>query len=154
MKRKVIKFIKILYGPFIRWISNELNNTPYVHGNWERIKIGKRVSLVNTTLNTASGNIVINDDVIFGHNCMLLTGRHDFKNGVRKKLIGERDTPFEGYDILIQEGCWIASGSIIVGGVSIGKNSIVAAGAVVTKNVPDFSIVGGVPAIIIGCTKN
>lgn len=129
-----------------------VQSSPYVHGSCDRISIGKGVSLVNTVLNTASGRICIENDVIFGHNCMLLTGRHDFKHGKRKKLSGEVDTPSEGYDIKIKEGCWLASGSIVVGGITIGRNSIVAAGAVVTKDVPDHSIVAGIPAKVIGST--
>lgn len=152
MKKRIKLFIKFLLHPFQNWIVKVTQNNPYVHGSWDRISIGQRVSLVNTVLNTASGFINIEDDVIFGHNCMLLTGRHDFKNGKRKKLLGEVDTPFEGYDINIKKGCWLASGSIVIGGVTIGSNSIVAAGAVVTKNIPDNSIVAGVPAKIIGST--
>ena len=131
-----------------------VQSRPYVHGSWDRVSIGEGVSLVNTVLNTASGRIRIENDVIFGHKCMLLTGRHDFKHGKRKKLLGEVDTPFEGYDINIKEGCWLASGSIVVGGITIGRNSIVAAGAVVTKDVPDHSIVAGIPAKVIGSTLN
>lgn len=61
--------------------------------------------------------------------------------------------PSSGYDIHIGQGCWIASGAIISGGVIIGNNVIVAAGAVVTKNIPDYAIVAGVPATIIGDTR-
>jgi acetyltransferase-like isoleucine patch superfamily enzyme len=154
MKRRINRFLQFLLHPLKVWIVKVVQNRPYVHGSWDRVSIGKGVSLVNTVLNTASGTISIENNVIFGHNCMLLTGRHDFKHGKRKKLLGEVDTPFEGYDINIKEGCWLASGSIVVGGITIGKNSIVAAGAVVTKNVPDHSIVAGVPAIVIGSTLN
>jgi len=52
-------------------------------------------------------------------------------------------------DISIQDGCWIGIGAIILQGVTIGEGSIIAAGAVVNRNVPPNSIVGGVPARII-----
>jgi acetyltransferase-like isoleucine patch superfamily enzyme len=151
--RKILSHIfDYLLLPFKGWIIKVVQTRPYVHGSWDRVFIGDRVSLVNTLINTASGNIYIEDDVIFGHNCMLLTGRHDFKNGKRKKLSGEVDTPHEGYDIRIRSGCWLASGSMVVGRVTIGTNSIIAAGAVVTKDVPDHSIVAGIPAKVIGST--
>ena len=51
--------------------------------------------------------------------------------------------------IVIEDGAWICSGATICGGVTIGKNSVVAAGAVVTRDVPPFSLVGGVPAKVI-----
>ena len=53
--------------------------------------------------------------------------------------------------IKIEDGCWICSGAIICGGVTIEKNSVVAAGAVVTKDVPANSLVAGVPAKVIRC---
>ncbi len=51
--------------------------------------------------------------------------------------------------ITIEDGCWICSGAIICGGVTIGKNSIVAAGAVVTRDMPSNVIIAGVPARVI-----
>ena len=49
-------------------------------------------------------------------------------------------------DIIIEEGAWIGANVTILGGVTIGKGSVVAAGAVVTKDVPPYTLVGGVPA--------
>jgi acetyltransferase-like isoleucine patch superfamily enzyme len=60
----------------------------------------------------------------------------------------------EGKDITVGRGTWIASGAIVLGGVRIGENAIVAAGAIVTRDVPDFQIVGGVPAKSIGDTRD
>lgn len=51
--------------------------------------------------------------------------------------------------VTVEEGCWICSSATICGGVTIGKNSVVAAGAVVTQDVPPDSLVGGVPARVI-----
>ena len=51
--------------------------------------------------------------------------------------------------ITIKDGCWICSGATVCGGVTIGENSIVAAGAVVTRDVPPNSIAAGVPARVI-----
>jgi acetyltransferase-like isoleucine patch superfamily enzyme len=51
--------------------------------------------------------------------------------------------------VTLSEGCWIGLGAVILPGVTIGRNAVVAANAVVTKSVPDYAIVGGVPAKII-----
>ena len=134
----------------IRAFQKELFNSSYFHGDPRRVQIGENVSTVNTIFNTGSGDIYVGDNTIFGHNVMLLTGRHEFIKGVRKKILtGESDTPKTGYDIKIGSGCWIASGAIVIGGVTIGNNVIVSSGAVVMKNVPDGVMVSGVPAKIV-----
>lgn len=129
-----------------------------------KVSLGKKVAVANTLFNVSSGSIIIGDYTIFGQNVMVLTGRHNFSQGQRagSDLVrntdawggGELEVPSSGYDIHIGTGSWIASGAIITGGVKIGDHVIVAAGAVVTKDVPDHAIVGGVPATIIGDTRN
>lgn len=139
--------------PVRRWVVRVVHTTPYVHGDSNRVHLGRRTSLLDAVLNTASGIIEIEDDVIFGHGCMVLTGRHEFAKGKRKRLsLGTADTPSEGFDIRIGTGTWIASGAIIVGGVTIGEHSIIAGGAVVTHDIPSHSIAAGIPAQVIGST--
>lgn len=121
-----------------------------IHGPPDRLHLGKNVTPSHNQLyNTRSGHIYIGDGTGLSHNCMLLTGRHEFENG-KLKQPKSRQVPTEDYDIRIGSGCWIASGAIIIGGVTIGDNCIVAAGAVVTRDFPDGCIIGGVPAKIIG----
>ena len=77
-----------------------------------------------------------------GPNCQFYTPNHpmDFM---------ERRKPQEtGYPITIGEDCWIAGGVIICPGVTIGNRCIIAAGSVVTKDVPDDSLVAGCPAVV------
>lgn len=109
-------------------------------------KYDEEYPFVNTIFNTGSGTITLGDGVIFGHNCMLLTGKHNYKAKDKNTL--KYDVP-QGRNIVIGDGCWIASGAMIMGGVTIGKHSVVAAGAIVTKDVPDYSFVAGIPAKII-----
>lgn len=136
---------RAVHGAYMR----EAVRHHYCHGDPGRLEIGARVSTVNTLFNVASGRIIVGDDTIFGHNCMVLTGRHDFVKGRRKSLAtGDPDTPASGSDIYIGKGCWIASGAIIVGPVKIGDNTIVAAGAVVTRDLPEGVFAAGVPAVV------
>lgn len=88
--------------------------------------------------------VTIEKDAFSGHDVMILTGSHDytFFGDARKARGG-------GGPIHIKEGAWLASRCMILGGVTVGKHAVVCAGAVVTKNVPDYAVVGGVPAKVI-----
>jgi acetyltransferase-like isoleucine patch superfamily enzyme len=145
--------------PFLKYFYD----TYFVSGSIDRLKIGERSALANTIFNVASGSITIGDRVIFGQGVMVITGRHEFRNGVRISLDpkeddgswgGNSEVPNEGFDISIGNGVFVASGAIILGKCLIGNNCIVAAGAVVTKSFPDYSIIAGIPARIIGDTRD
>ena len=149
--------------PVVRFFEYFSKNTYYVEGSGGMLTIGDRVGMANTHCNLSSGSITIGDRCIFGPNVMLITGRHRFSGGMRASLSvtdvdlgwggGRLEVPDSGYDIVIGEGSWICAGAIVSGGVTIGRHAIVAAGAVVTKDVPDHAIVGGVPANVIGDTR-
>ena len=106
---------------------------------------------MNTIFNVISGTIHVGDDTIFTHNCMVLTGTHNFVNGIRGDLHNPPipETPSEGRDIHIGTGCFIASGVIILGNVTIGDNVIVGSGSVVSKDIPGHCFAAGVPAKVI-----
>ena len=144
MKKNIKKIILRLYNT----VYKKVHRLYYVHGKWENLILGENIILNNTICNTVSGKIIIGDNTIFGHNCMLLTGNHEFKDGKRKKLIGISEVPNAGREIKIGTGCFIASGSIIIGPVIIGNNVIVGAGSVVTKSFPDGVFIAGNPASI------
>ncbi len=139
-------------------------DTSFIVGTSGTLNLGNRVCVANTVFNLASGSITVGDYTIFSHNVMVITGRHKFQDGMRASLMpgakpsgwggGEEEVPPKGYDIHIGKSVWVAAGAIISGGVTIGDGVIVAANSVVTKDVPDYSIVAGVPAKVIGSTKD
>lgn len=95
--------------------------------------------------------ITLKDNVWIGANVTLATPNHPFLPEERLPADypdGHHDLEYSA-PITIEENCWICSSATICGGVTIGKNSIVAAGAVVTRDVPPNSIVAGVPAKVI-----
>ncbi len=148
-----------LMKPFLKYFYD----THFVMGSPERLRIGERSALANTIFNVSSGNITVGDRSIFGQGVMVITGRHDFRNGMRISLDpneddgswgGNSEVPKEGFDISIGNGVFVASGAIILGKCQIGNNCIVAAGAVVTKSFPDHSIIAGIPAKLIGDTRD
>ena len=95
--------------------------------------------------------ITLEDGVWLGANVTLATPSHPFLP--EERLPQEYPDGFHDLEyskpIIIKKNCWICSSATIIGGVTVGENSIVAAGAVVTKDVPPNSIVAGVPAKVV-----
>jgi acetyltransferase-like isoleucine patch superfamily enzyme len=114
--------------------------TPFYTDFGKNITVGKNIFINSDCKFQDQGGIYIGDDVFIGHNVVLATLDHEIDPDKR----GIVPAP-----IRIGNKVWIGSGAIITKGVTIGEGSIVAAGAVVTKDVPDRVIVGGVPAKVI-----
>jgi len=117
-------------------------------GTGSELEIGDNSSIgVNCQV---CGPIKIGNDVMMGPDVIILTSHHRFDR---------LDIPMwqQGYipdePVIIGDDVWIGTRTIIMPGVKIGNGSIIGAAAVVTKDVPDFAIVGGVPARIIGSRK-
>ena len=96
-----------------------------------------------------SGKITIGNNVMLAPRVSIYAENHVFDHP--DVLI--RDQGVEKKDVIIEDDCWIAANSILLAGVTIGKGSVVAAGSVVTENVPPYSVVGGVPAKLIKSRK-
>jgi acetyltransferase-like isoleucine patch superfamily enzyme len=92
-----------------------------------------------------SGFIRIGAGVLMGPNVSLLGENHNFDDG--SQPIREQGVTREG--IVIGDNCWLGAGSVVLDGTSIGAGWVVAAGAVVSRDVPPGSVVGGVPARVI-----
>ncbi|WP_020530344.1 sugar O-acetyltransferase [Flexithrix dorotheae] len=104
-------------------------------------KIGKNVFInFNCTL-LDLGGITIEDDVLIAPNVSLLSEGHPLHPEERHSLVPK--------PIHIKRNAWIGANATVLQGVTIGENSVVAAGAVVSKDVPDNSVVGGIPAKFI-----
>lgn len=115
--------------------------TPLYINYGKHITIGKNVFInFNCTL-LDLGGITIADNVLIGPNVSILSEGHPVSPIERHSLIPK--------SIYIKKNAWIGAGATILQGVTIGENAIVAAGAVVSKDVPDNTIVGGIPAKII-----
>jgi len=127
-------------------IGSEIDKSTNVfvpfHTNFgKHIKLGKNVFINHACSFLDLGGITIEDDVLIGPRVNLTTENHPVDPAKRKFL--------DLKSILIKRNVWIGAGATILPGVTIGENSIVAAGAVVTKDVPANTIVGGVPAKMI-----
>lgn len=109
------------------------------------ITIGKNFSATRNLTIQACNNVVIGDDVLIASNVFIC----DYNHGINELNGSYLDNELKVSSVEIKNGVWIGQGSYILPGVTIGKNSIVAAGSVVTKSVPDNCIVAGNPAKII-----
>lgn len=120
-----------------------------VFNGHKNIFLGSNIYLVDALINAGDtlGKVTIEDHVFFGHGVKILARGHDYRlyDIPRQRSVIEKP-------IHIAKGVWIASGAIILGGVSIGENAVVAAGSIVTKDVPSNAIVAGNPAELIKYT--
>jgi acetyltransferase-like isoleucine patch superfamily enzyme len=103
--------------------------------------IGKNVFINFDCVFLDFGGITIEDGVFIAPKVSLLTEGHPLSPGERHSLTVGR--------IYIKKNAWIGANATVAQGVTIGENAVVAAGAVVTKDVPDDTVVGGIPAKLI-----
>lgn len=109
------------------------------------ILIGNNCSFNKGCWISGGGGLIIQDDVIIGPKVIIHSANHNYDNP--NSLIREQGHTFK--QVMICNNVWVGAGAIILPGVTINPNSIVGAGAVVTKDVPSNCIVGGSPARII-----
>lgn len=125
----------------------------------EDVKFGRSISIMGTgTKLTIGNNVFINNNVTFdGYGAIEIGNNVDVGMGVVMSTARHNPQCAEGenrgflndLDIHIKNNVWIAANAVILPGVTIGERSVVAAGAVVTKDVPSDVMVAGVPARII-----
>lgn len=107
----------------------------------KNISLGKRIFINSGCKFQDQGGVSIGDDGLIGHNTVLATLNHDLDPRCRADMHPD--------PIVIGRNVWIGSNVTVLPGVSIGDNSVVAAASVVTKDVPENSIVVGSPARVV-----
>jgi galactoside O-acetyltransferase len=118
----------------------------YLYANQGRLRIGRNLCInTNVQLGAAGGEITIGDDVLIGPNVVIRAADHRAESG---RAI--REQGHVGGRIEIGNDVWIAANVVILRDVRLGNGCIVAAGAVVNREVKANEIVGGVPARSIG----
>ena len=105
------------------------------------IQIGKNVFINHACSFLDMGGITLEDQVLLGPKVNLITENHPVDPANRRSLICK--------PVIIKRNAWIGAAATILPGVTIGENAIVAAGAVVSRDVPANTVVGGVPAQFI-----
>lgn len=111
----------------------------------ERISIGDRTFIGKGTFIQGSGTIVIGDDVLIGPYCKIWSSNHSYQT--TNIPINRQGHTFN--KVIIGSDVWLGTGVIVLSGCKIGNGTIIAAGSVVTKDVPEYVIVAGNPARVI-----
>lgn len=131
---------------FSELINHRVDDTfflipPFYSDFGHNIRIGKNVFVNHACTFMDRGGITLEDGVAIGPKVNLITTNHPLEPSQRKSTYSK--------PILIRKLAWIGANATIMPGVTIGENAIVAAGAVVTKDVPANTIVAGVPALMV-----
>lgn len=124
---------------------------PFTIAGLKNIKMSENVNIgPGATIYTTEARLIIKPHVMIGPNLTIITGDHKFiVERWGDSVKADEKEPFYDQDVIIEEDVWVGSNVTILKGVTIGKSSIIAAGSLVIKDVPPYSIVGGSPAKVL-----
>jgi acetyltransferase-like isoleucine patch superfamily enzyme len=112
------------------------------------IVLGKHIFIGDySTIRATKGKVSIGSNTMIAQQVKLISTNHYYKD--KSKFIHEQDIDILKIGITIGDDCWLGAGCVILPGVTLGNGVVVGANAVVTKNVPDYAVVVGIPAKII-----
>lgn len=132
-----IRYLEELFG---RKLDDVRILTPFICDFGNRVRFGKDVFINHSAILSASGGIEFEDGCMAAPGLRIATINHDMNN---------RHTIYTYGKVTVKKNAWIGMNVTICPGVTIGENAVIAAGAVVTKDVPDYAVAGGVPARVI-----
>jgi acetyltransferase-like isoleucine patch superfamily enzyme len=147
MINKILKLIVKFTKPFVWKVANAYSlkvvSFPVAAGRHDLIFNGDYAKVLHQVpgscyFNIASGKITVGENTVFGEQVMILTGKHLNIDEACERSIDLHSVPESGRDVNIGRGCYIGSGAIIIGPVQIGDFSVIGAGSVVTKNIPEL----------------
>ena len=141
----------------------------FIENNIGKVKIGNRTYIGSSSIICAN-KIVIGDDVLISWGCTIVDNnahslistqrsndvamaKRNFENKETHSNLNKDWSVVDSKPITIKDKSWIGFNSIILKGVTVGEGAVVAAGSVVTKDVPDYAIVAGNPATVIKYTS-
>ena len=132
-----VEYLEELFG---RKLDDVRILTPFICDFGNRVKFGKGVFINHSAILSASGGIEFEDGVMAAPGIRIATINHDMT---------DRHNTYTYGKVRVKKNAWLGMNVTICPGVTIGEYAVVAAGAVVTKDVPDYAVVGGVPAKVI-----
>jgi len=141
MNRLALRFLGVKFGNNLKTFAITTIENP------SGISIGNNVWISKNVALYASRGITIGNDVIIAKDVSIISGDHDFAK--RNANINRQGMKRAGRPILIGDDVWIGEKAIILKEVDVGRGSVIGAGAVVTKDIPEYSVVAGNPAVVI-----
>ena len=144
---RVFTFLKVL---LLNMVGAKIGKNIFIYpGVWiipgKNLVVGNNVDLAKDVIITTTGGVFIGDRTLIGYRTQILSANHSIPPiGEPFPVSGDSFAP-----IHIANDVWIGANCIITAGVEIGEGAVIAAGSVVTRNVPPNAIMGGVPARLI-----
>jgi acetyltransferase-like isoleucine patch superfamily enzyme len=134
-------------GGLIRFADKvTVNRGAIVQGSRGGVQLGEGVELNNFAIVNGAGGVTIGPYTLIGPHATIVSYEHEYRDRTRRI----RDQPYRYEPISIGADVWIGAHAVVLAGVTIGDGAVVAAGAVVTRDVPEYTVVAGVPARAIG----
>jgi acetyltransferase-like isoleucine patch superfamily enzyme len=140
---KNVRLDVLPHNNFILGKESTIEDFSVINNGVGDVEIGdnSRVGLGNTII----GPVQIENDVILAQNVVLSGLNHEYQD-VNTPI---HKQPITKKKITVKAGAWIGANAVVTAGITIGKNSVVAGGSVVTKDVPNYTVVGGNPAKVL-----
>lgn len=147
----VIRRIRMIaLKPLFKRHGRNFNFDPNGIYSYHTIEVGNDVFIgPGATLSASESGIIFGNKIMLGPNVTMMGGDHNVAEIGRYMYDVVEKRPENDICIVIEDDVWIGSGATILKGVTLGEGSIIAAGAIVNKNVPSYSIVGGIPAKVL-----
>lgn len=142
------KHCNISSGKKIVFLSN-ISIRPYCSIFPHKISIGNNCDIGERS--RIAGNVIIKDNVLFGPNIFVCSYDHDYRNVDSPIIQNKEYNPNRNghNEIIIGDGSWIGTNSVISGDVHIGKHCVIGANSVVIKDIPDYCVAVGTPAKVV-----
>lgn len=149
------KIKRVLFNK--RWRKRNGHNYTFMCNifNIDKVHVGKKTyGGLTVYMHNEINTLVIGNYCSIGPNTQFILSADHRMDTIstypfKAKILGEKDEGCSKGDIILGDDVWIGAGAIILSGVHIGQGAVIAAGAVVNKDVPSYSIVGGVPAKLV-----